>query len=109
MCIDAAVEWGKIPSQHIAHQLLAANGAAGSTNQRRQKIELDGGEIYRRALPPDVASSCIQLDISPGDGRRDGPLRCRSSQYRSDARDQLSGIKRLRQIIVRTHLKTANA
>ena len=109
MRVDTAVEGRKVPSQYIADQVLAADRAPRNAHERGQKIEFHGGEIHRRAATPHGASSPIKLDIPNGDRGRDRPLRRRSSQDGADARHQLGGIERLRQIIVRANLKASNA
>src|ERR1700730_9712413 len=90
--------------------LVARYDPAGRASQQIEDVELHCGQIYQALALPHLALGQIDTDLSkPGDcivqmmGAGDSP------KDSTDAREELIGIERLDQIVIRTFVQSFNS
>src|ERR1700723_424872 len=105
--VERSVRGSCVAFEQTLGDLVTRYDPAGRASQQIEDVELHCGQIYQALALPHLALVHIDTDLAkPGDyivqmmGAGDSPKDC------TDAREELIGIERLDQIVIRTFVQT---
>ncbi|CAN6484074.1 unnamed protein product [Victoria cruziana] len=108
--VDGAVKGLEFAAAHGFHDLVAREHTAGAFGQRDQQVELVGGQLAELVVDADVARIAVDGQRTKAHlaaGRR--PVATLAAQHGADARQQLTRLEGLGQVIVGAKLQADHA
>src|SRR5437588_5753603 len=116
--VYAPVEDRKLAPKHRAHEVFARHNPTGGREKHDEYLVLDVRQLYARARAPDDARARVNFNVADlyalGRARLlrradDSAATLDAAQGGVYARDKLTRVEGLRQIVVRAYLKSDDA